>query len=543
MAEENATSIRDISSQFQNFFQTLSVARRLILLSIVSIVLLGLVALIVVTNQETWVPLYSNISNEDAAIIKEKLDQNQIPVQVGPGGRSILVRSDLADEARLALARERVTLGGGLGFADLFLGTSGIGETEFKQNVKFRMALEGEIARMIMKINSVRFAKVTLALPKKSLFIEKEDKPKASVIVNVGLGNTMGRNKVLTIAHLVANSVEGLVKENVVVVDQNGRLLSKGISDQDQGGNFQDQFTFKRTIERNLESKIIKQLEPIIGPNRVKPSVSIVLSFDRVTTREEIYDPDASVVRSERTTTENAVGTRSIPVGIPGVASNLPETRAGASEVANVSKLNKTNQVRNYETSVKRVVSEPSIGKIQRVSVSVLIDGKYTPTADPDTGEILDPKWEFWTTEEMKDIEKMIKAAVGFNAKRGDTLIVTNMRFEAGRVRDLTGQIEKKERDRQFFTDIIRYTFLGVLLLAMIMFVVRPMVQRLSQKPEDLDLLMGLPATIGELEGEELEIPTEREVGLPPREKIIEIARADPLATASLVRAWLREKR
>ncbi|MCH8887069.1 MAG: flagellar M-ring protein FliF [SAR324 cluster bacterium] len=543
MAEENATSIRDISSQFQNFFQTLSVARRLILLSIVSIVLLGLVALIVVTNQETWVPLYSNISNEDAAIIKEKLDQNQIPVQIGPGGRSILVRSDLADEARLALARERISLGGGLGFADLFLDSSGIGETEFNQNVKFRMALEGEIARMIMKINSVRFAKVTLALPKKSLFITKEEKPKASIIIDLGPGQTLGRKQVVTIAHLAANSVERLVIKNVVVVDQAGRLLSKGISDEDQGGSFQDQFSFKRKIERSLESKIINQLEPIVGPNRVKPSVDVVLSFDRVTTREEIFDPDGTVVRSERVSTENAVGTRSIPVGIPGVASNLPETRAGASEVANVSKLNKTNQVRNYETSVKRVVSEPSIGKIQRVSVSVLIDGKYTPTADPDTGEILDPKWEFWTTEEMKDIEKMIKAAVGFNAKRGDTLIVTNMRFEAGRVRDLTGQIEKKERDRQFFTDIIRYTFLGVLLLAMIMFVVRPMVQRLSQKPEDLDLLMGLPATIGELEGEELEIPTEREVGLPPREKIIEIARADPLATASLVRAWLREKR
>ena len=543
MAEENATSIRDISSQFQNFFQTLSVARRLILLSIVSIVLLGLVALIVVTNQETWVPLYSNISNEDAAIIKEKLDQNQIPVQIGPGERSILVRSDLADEARLALARERISLGGGLGFADLFLDSSGIGETEFTQNVKFRMALEGEIARMIMKINSVRFAKVTLALPKKSLFITKEEKPKASIIIDLGPGQTLGRKQVVTIAHLAANSVERLVIKNVVVVDQAGRLLSKGISDEDQGGSFQDQFSFKRKIERSLESKIINQLEPIVGPNRVKPSVDVVLSFDRVTTREEIFDPDGTVVRSERVSTENAVGTRSIPVGIPGVASNLPETRAGASEVANVSKLNKTNQVRNYETSVKRVVSEPSIGKIQRVSVSVLIDGKYTPTADPDTGEILDPKWEFWTTEEMKDIEKMIKAAVGFNAKRGDTLIVTNMRFEAGRVRDLTGQIEKKERDRQFFTDIIRYTFLGVLLLAMIMFVVRPMVQRLSQKPEDLDLLMGLPATIGELEGEELEIPTEREVGLPPREKIIEIARADPLATASLVRAWLREKR
>ncbi|MEE8435322.1 MAG: flagellar basal-body MS-ring/collar protein FliF, partial [bacterium] len=521
----------------------LSVARRLILMGIVAIVLFGLVALMVVANQETWTPLYTNISNEDAALVKEKLDQNQIPVQIGPGGRSILVRSDLADEARLALARERVTLGGGLGFADLFVGTTGIGETEFTQNVKFRMALEGEIARMITKINSVRSAKVTLALPKKSLFITKEDKPKASIIVDVGLGQTLGRNQVLTIAHLAANSVEGLVKENVVVVDQTGRLLSKGISDEDQGGDFQDQFSFKRSIERNLESKIVNQLEPVVGPNRVKPSVAVVLSFDRVTTREEIFDPDGTVVRSERTSTENAVGTRSIPVGIPGVASNLPETRAGASEVANVSKLNKTNQVRNYETSVKRVVSEPAVGKVQRMSVAVLIDGKYLPNVDPDSGEIRGTRWVEWTTEEMKELERMVKAAVGFNAKRGDTLTITNMRFEQGRDRDAIVQSEKRERNQQFFKDIIRFTVLGVVLLFMIMFVVRPMVQRLSQKPEDLDLLMGLPATIGELEGEELEIPTEREVGLPARDKIIEIARADPLATASLVRTWLREKR
>jgi flagellar M-ring protein FliF len=353
----------------------------------------------------------------------------------------------------------------------------------------------------------------------------------------------MGRNQVLTIAHLAANSVEGLVKENVVVVDQAGRLLSKGISDEDQGGNFQDQFTFKREFERNLESKIVSQLEPVVGPNRVKPSVAVVMSFDRVTTREEIFDPDGTVVRSERTSTENAVGTRSIPVGIPGVASNLPETRAGASEIANVSKLNKTNQVRNYETSVKRVVSEPSIGKIQRMSVAVLIDGKYLPNVDPDSGEIRGTQWVEWTTEEMKELERMVKAAVGFNAKRGDTLTITNMRFEQGRDRDAIVQSEKRERTQQFFKDIIRFTVLGVVLLAMIMFVVRPMVQRLSQKPEDLDLLMGLPATIGELEGEELEIPTEREVGLPARDKIIEIARADPLATASLVRTWLREKR
>lgn len=543
MAEESAGNIRDISGQFQSFFQELSLAKRIILFSVIAVVVLGLVSLIYVANRESWVPLYGNISTEDAAIVKEKLEQNQIPVLVGPGGRSILVPSAQADEARLSLAKERVTLGGGLGFADLFVGSGGIGETEFQQQVKFRIALEGELARLITKLTSIRSAKVNLALPKKSLFIEDEKKPKASVVVGLSSGASLGGKQVLTIAHLVANSVEGLIKENVVVVDQSGRLLSRGITDQDQSANFQDHFSFRRNIEHTLEAKIVTQLEPVVGENRVRPSVSADLSFDRITTREEIFDPEGSVVRSEQTSTENSTGTRSIPVGIPGVASNLPETRAGASEVANVSQLEKTNQVRNFETSVKRVVSKPSVGTLQRLSVSVLIDGKYLPVTDPDSGRILTTKWEEWTTEEMKEIERMIKAAVGFNAKRGDSLEVINMRFSRALEEDVTRQIEQTKRNQQFFKDILRFTLLGVVLLAMIMFVVRPMVQRLSQKPEDLDLLMGLPATIGELEGEELEIPTEREVGLPPRDKIIEIARTDALATASLIRTWLREKR
>ena len=543
MAEERANPVRDVVAQFRAFFDSLSLARRIILFAVVAVVLAGMASLILVANRETWAPLYSNISNEDAAIVKEKLDKSQIPTLVGPGGRSILVPSNRADEARIALAREHVSLGGGLGFADLFVGQSGIGETEFQQQVKFRMALEGELGRLIAKIRDVRAAKVTLALPKKSLFIEQEKKPTAAVVVELNPGASMGRNEVLTIAHLVANSVEGMTKEGVVVVDQSGKLLSRGITDEDASSNFQDHFSFRHNFEQSMEEKIVAQLEPVVGVGRVKPSVSADLSFDKVKTNEEIFDPDATVVRSEQTTSENSTGTRSIPVGIPGVASNLPETQAGASEVANVSQINKSTQVRNFETSVRRVVSEPSVGRVQRLSVSVLIDGKYKPITDPGSGQILTTQWEEWSTDEMKEINRLIKAAVGFNEKRGDTMEVVNIRFNQALEQDVSRQIEQTQRNRQFFLDILRYTFLGVLLLAMILFVIRPMVQRLSQKPEDLDLLMGLPATIGELEGEELEIPTEREVGLPARDKIIEIARTDPLATASLVRAWLREKR
>ena len=541
MAEESAGNFRDVIGQFQNFFQSLSLAKKVILFAALGVVLIGMVSLVYVANRQSWTPLFSGISAEDAAQVKDKLDQNQIPVLVGPGGRSILVPTGQADEARIVLAKERVILGGGLGFVDLFVGTSGIGETEFQQQVKFRIALEGELSRLINRLSNIQSSKVSLAIPEKSVFLKEESNPTASVVVEAASGSKITRAQVDTIGHLVANSVEGLAKEDVVVADTTGIVLSRG-SDELGGANFSDQFTFRRRLEQTLQSKIINQLEPVVGEERVRARVTAVVSFDKVTTKEEIFDPDATVVRSEQTATENSTGTRSIPVGIPGVTANLPETQAGASEIANVSQLSRTNETRNFETSVKRVVSEPAVGQIARLSVSVLIDGKYKPVTD-DSGQIVTRKYEEWTTAEKQEIERLIKAAVGFNEKRGDVLKLTNLRFRKAQEEDLTAQLEKTARNRKFFLDILRFTFLGVGLLALIMFVIRPMVQRLSAKPEDLDLLMGLPATIGELEGEELEIPTEHEVGIPPRDKIMDMARSDPLATASMIRAWLRDKR
>lgn len=541
MAEESANNLRDVMSQFQNFFTSLTIAKKIVLFSALGVVMLGMVSLVYVASRQSWTPLYTGISNEDAARIQEKLEQNQIPVLVGPGGRSILVPTGSADEARLTLARERVSLGGGLGFADLFVGQTSIGETEFQQQVKFRIALEGELARLITKLDNIDSVKVTLALPQKSVFLREEEQPTASVVLKTVSGKRLDRNQVATISHLVANSVEGLSQQDVVVVDSAGNMLSRPGGGQDIG-NFNDQFMFRRQLEEVMQRKILTQLEPVVGADRVRARVFADLSFDRITTKEEIFDPDSSVVRSEQTSTENSTGTRTIPVGIPGVTANLPETQAGASEVANVSQLSRTSETRNFETSVKRIVNEPAIGKIKRLSVSVLIDGKYKPVTD-DSGRIVTRQYEEWTTAEKQEIERLIKAAVGFDEKRGDVMEVINLRFRKAQEEDLTAQIEQTARNRQFFLDILRFTFLGVGLLALIMFVIRPMVQRLSAKPEDLDLLMGLPATIGELEGEELEIPTEGEVGVPPREKIMEMARADPLATASLIRSWLREKR
>src|SRR5574341_13897 len=188
MAADAAQSMRDIVTQFQSFLQSLTLAKKIILFGVIGLIVAGMSGMVYVANRQTWTPLYSNISTADAAPVKEKLDKAQISSQVGPGGTSILVATARVDEARLALARERVTLGSSLGFADLFIGQPSLGETDFQQQVKFRIALEGELSRLINKIQGIRSSKVTLAIPKKTLFVDQEQKSTASVVVEPQTG-------------------------------------------------------------------------------------------------------------------------------------------------------------------------------------------------------------------------------------------------------------------------------------------------------------------------------------------------------------------
>ena len=184
---------------------------------------------------------------------------------------------------------------------------------------------------------------------------------------------------------------------------------------------------------------------------------------------------------------------------------------------------------------------ESAVGKVLRISVSVLLDNRRSQILD-ESGNPMGRTNTPWTEEEKETIVGLVKAAMGYNEARGDTVFVGNMPFEAAIEEDEAAEIEATKVRNKFILDVVRYVSLGLAILALIMLVIRPMVQRLTSKPEDLDLLMGMPATIGELEGEELEIPTERETGIPPREKILEIAMQDPLKTSALIRAWLRDR-
>ena len=300
-----------------------------------------------------------------------------------------------------------------------------------------------------------------------------------------------------------------------------------------------DNYSYKSRFEKELEAKVVRQIEEVVGKDRVRVNVSATLRFDRRTIKEELVDPDQTSVVSEQVVDESSTGTRSVPVGPAGVTTNLPE--ATGREAATVSEFSKKNSTRNFESSRREIVLESAVGEVVRLSVSVLLDNRRSQILD-ESGNTIGRTNTPWTEAEKETIVGLVKAAMGFNEKRGDSVFVGNMPFEAAVEDDKANEIESTRVRNKFILDIVRYVALGFAILSLIMFVIRPMVQRLSSKPEDLDLLMGMPATIGELEEEELEVPTERESGIPPREKILEIAKQDPLKTSALIHTWLRER-
>jgi len=541
MAEQTVGLVEDFQSQFQNFFANLTTGKKIFLFSSLGGIVLGLVAFVFLSGQVTWAPLVSGMKQDDAAKIVKKLDELNVKYILQPGGGGILVPVEDVDRVRLRIASSGLQMGGLVGF-ELF-DKNNFGATEFQQQVQYKRALEGELARLITQINIIETAKVAVAIPEKSLFLDNKNHATASVVVEMSGNNRLNAAGVNTIVNLVSGAVSGLALEDVRISDSSGHLLSKGVGDND-GSEMRDKnFTYQQLVEQRTERKLLTQLEKVTGKDRVEVRISIDMDFNISEITEDLVDPDRSAVVSEESTKEKSTGSRSIPVGVPGVTSNSPELRAGASEIANVSDSNKQVKRTNFTNSTSHVVRKKAPGEVKRMSVAVLLDGKYEYVRD-DNGEIVgSPVYKPWSPSDLQTIEQIAKQTVGYSKARGDSITVQNIRFTKPLVEQERLKQQQRDATRKFIIDLVRYVLVGLIIIVLIFMVIRPMVMKLSAKPEDLDLLMGLPTTIGELEGEELEIPTEKETGIPPRDKIIEIAKQDPLKTASLVRTWLKEKK
>ncbi len=511
-------------------FKGLSPVQRVMLPLVIGATLIGVIALVVWTNQPEYGVLYSNLSEEDAAAVVLKLKEMKIPYRLGGGGHSILIPSGEIYDTRLQLATSGLPQGGGIGF-EIFDRTN-IGMTDFVQQLNYQRGLQGEIARTINQFSEVERSRIHLSIPKKSLFLEDQEEARASVILKLKQGRSLNRSQVQGIVHLVASSVEGLNPENVTVVDTQGHLLSEGSDSDPIKRQGQSQWEFRTNLEKNLEKRVQTMLERAVGPNRVIVRVSADLDFKQVEETEESFDPDTSVVRSEQRSEEKTQGGYPVPSGIPGVRSNIPPGE-GRSESTESSTFQRSNETVNYEINRKtRRIVEPT-GRIRKLSVAVLLDGSYEKVTGDDGSEGV--KYIPRTPEEIKRYETIVRRAVGFNAERGDQVEVANISFQQiGIDEEGAGDWEQVEKQR-FWSGLIRHGVTILSLLLIFLLVLRPLIKWLTGR-------RGEP-------GDQRMLPGDLQPGIPPlaitegspnRQRLLELVTADTERFARLVDAWLK---
>jgi len=491
------------------------------LLAIAAIVIAAGILLVTWMQKADFQLLFANLSDEDAGTIAQKLNELRIPYQTAGGG--IMVPADKVYEVRLQLASQGLPQGGGVGF-ELFDKTS-FTMTDFVQKLNYRRALQGELSRTIRSLAEVEQCRVHVVVPEKSLFVQKGDKPKASVLVKLRTGRRLSQSQIQGIVHLVASSVEGLDAQDVSVVNNTGEMLTS-VADESFGASG-GQIEYQRNYEKEVEAKVIGMLEPVVGKNKVKARITASFDFTKMEKTEEKYDPDSQVARSEQHSAEKA--SSGAGGGIPGVTSNLPGRQQAVPAAGSSSSSEKKNDTVNYEISktISHVISPT--GGIKRLSVVVLVDGTYA-AAQGQTEKKYSPR----TEDEVRQFEDMVKKAIGFTADRGDEVKVVNLPFESVPVEEL-GEAAAPSQAMPLIMSAAKYVapIIGVVLL--FLFVIRPLMKMLTAPPPRP---VAAPAMTAAME-------QQRTIATPERssqDQLIDWAKKNPKEAANLIKGWMEEK-
>ena len=519
-------------------FSKFSINQRMIILIALSGSVAGLIALALWTQQPDMQVLFTNLNGEDAAGIIDKLKETKVPYEMTGGGSTVLVPSAQVHDLRLQLATQGLPHGGGVGY-EIFDHTS-IGMSEFVQKLNYRRALQGELARTIAQMPEVERVRVHLAIPERRLFANEQDKARASIIVSLRNGQGLTKAQVQGVIHLVASSVEGLLARDVTVVDGHGHLLSSTVTDE-TAGLTNTQLEYQRNIEKDIETRIQTMLERIVGVNKAVVRVSTVVDFRKIETTEERYDPNGQVVRSEQRGQEKSNGVNGVSGGVPGVQSNVPPGTDLEPAQTSASNSQTKNETVNYEISrtVSKII-EP-VGAIKKLSVAVLVDGIYdAPKAG--AGESADKaaaesarKYTPRSEENMKQIEDIVKKAMGYSAERQDQIQVVNVQFGFGPDEPQTSPVEAVAEAPKPWLPYLRYGVGGLLFLIILFFVVRPLIAMLGATATMAGAEAGAPALPASVGAVEASLAT-----VPDRAQIIDMARRNPDTTAVVVKQWLK---
>src|SRR4051812_13862094 len=370
-------------------FSSLNLFRQVgLMIALAASVAIGF-AVVLWTQSDEYRPLLGRSDNLDAASVVQLLEQNRIKFKLDNNTGAILVAADDIHMARLKLAEVGLPSSATPGF-ELMDKEQPLGTSQFVEGTRYQRSIEGELARTITSISSIRSARVHLALPKKTVFVRDASKPTASVFVEVFAGRTVEPAQVKAIMNLVASSVPDLKMADVTVVDQHGTLLSTGEDSQDLMLATK-QHDYAHTVEESVMKRITGILEPVVGNGKFRTQVNADIDFTAVEQAAETFNPDLPAIRSEQKLTETRSGGDAV-AGIPGALTNQPPASGQTPEIATPqtadtpapkpSSNNREQSTKNYELDRTVSYTKHQQGTLKRLTVAVVVDDKIVKDAD-----------------------------------------------------------------------------------------------------------------------------------------------------------------
>jgi flagellar M-ring protein FliF len=525
-------------------------AARLMAMMAVTAALVGFFAFVIMrvtTPQMTT--LFTDLSMEDSSSIIKDLERQGIPFEMRNEGSVILVPKDKVTRLRMKLAEGGLPKGGGVGY-EIFDKSDALGTTSFVQNINHLRALEGELARTIRAIDRIQAARVHLVLPERPLFSRETPEPSASIVVRVR--GMLEPQQINAIRHLVASSVNGLKPQRVSIVDESGQLLADGAaSDADQAVGDERRAGFEKRMRKQVEDIV----SSVVGTGRARVQLSADFDFNRITETSDKFDPEGRVLRSSQTREESAATTDNN--GQVTVNNELPGNQQNTTAVAARDQSKKTEETNNYEISRTTKTEVTEAGRVNRISVAVLVDGSYGKN---EKGELV---YKERGKEELDRIAALVRSAIGFDQKRGDQVEVVNLKFAEAPVvpaisepTGLLGMVQFTKDDVMYIIELGVMMLLGLVVLFM---VVRPLVKRILAS-EEMAALTGssLPAledasakpagppgqalVPGNSTAQLIDVAqVQGQVHAQSVHRVGELAERNPNETVAIVRQWLSE--
>ncbi|MGC1664409.1 MAG: flagellar basal-body MS-ring/collar protein FliF [Bradyrhizobium sp.] len=445
-------------------------ASRLMAMVAVTAALIGFFAFVIMrvtTPQMTT--LFTDLSLEDSNAVIKDLERQAVPYELRNDGAVIMVPKDKVTRLRMKLAEGGLPKGGGVGY-EIFDKSDALGTTSFVQNINHLRALEGELARTIRAIDRVQAARVHLVLPERPLFARETPEPSASIVVRVR--GSLEPQQIRAIRHLVASAVNGLKPQRVSIVDETGQLLADGAG----GPNDNTAGDERRSaFEKRMRNEVEAIVSSVVGSGRARVQLSADFDYNKITETSDKFDPEGRVLRSSQTREESSATADNN--GQVSVGNELPGAQQNSNAAVARDQSKKTEETNNYEISHTTKTEVTEAGRVNRISVAVLVDGNYTKN---DKGEMV---YQERGKAQLDQIAALVRSAIGFDQKRGDQVEVVNLRFAEAPIvaplaepAGLLGMLQFTKDDVMYVIELGVMMLLGLVVLFM---VIRPLVKRI----------------------------------------------------------------